>query len=333
MGEAVARIVRLHRIGGPEVLQIDEVPLGAPRPDDVRIKVRAIGLNRVEAMYRSGEFGVPALPAKIGYEAAGVIDAVGTNVRDFKVGDRVATLPGLSMDEYGTYADTIFYPANMLLRIPDNLTLHTAAAAWMQYLTAYALIAIARIKQSSTVLITAASSSVGLAAIQIVNAAGGESIAVTRGRDKEAALRRHGARHVVVTDREDVVEAVMKLTQGRGADVAFDAVAGDMMTKLAATAAQRGMIIVYGALGGAVVPMPAQLFMLKSLTVRGFAMNDLISVAADRQQAVDFVYQGLQSGKLCPVIDRTFAFENIVDAHRYLESNQQVGKIVVSISE
>lgn len=327
----MAKVVRFHSVGGPEVLRIDEVPVRALKAGEVSIKVGAIGLNRVEAMFRSGSFGVPSLPARIGYEAAGVIDAVGAGVSGFEVGERVATLPGLSMEEYGTNADTILYPADMLLPVPDNLSTAAAAAAWMQYLTAYALIGVAHIERGDTVLITAASSSVGLAAIQIVNAAGGVSIAVTRGRNKEAALRHHGAQHVIVSDEEDLVARAMAITDRRGVNIIFDAVAGDTLVDLVGLAAQRAIIIVYGALGGEFVPVPGQPFMLKSLTIRGFAMNDLMVDPAIRRQAVDYIFTGLRSGVLQPVIDRTFAFADIVNAHRYLESNRQVGKIVVTV--
>ena len=328
----MARVVRLHEVGGPEVLRVEEVAIGDPRQADVRIQVAAIGINRAEAMFRTGEMGAPAFPSKIGYEAVGVIDAIGAEVKHFKVGDRVATLPGLSMEAYGTYADTIVYPANMLLRIPDNISMEEAAAAWMQYLTAYALIGVAHIKQGVTVLITAASSSVGLAAIQIVNAVGGVPIAVTRGRSKQDALLRYGARHVVVTEEEPLVETAMKLTQGRGVDVVFDAIGGETLAKAVALTANRATVIVYGALAGAMMPLPAHAFMLKGLTVRGFAMNEFISDELQRQQAIDFVYRGLESGKLQPVIDRTFDLEDIVSAHRYLESNNQIGKIVVTVN-
>lgn len=328
----MGRVVRFHEVGGPEVLRLETRELGAPKPGEARIRVAAIGLNRVEAMFRSGWMGLPALPATLGYEAAGVVEAVGEGVTAVKAGDRVATLPGLSMEDYGTCADEIFYPAEELIPLPDALSLEDAAASWMQYLTAYAVIQVAGLKAGEPVVITAASSSVGLAAIQIANLVGAVPIAVTRGAGKAPALRDHGAAHVVVGDDEDLVQAVMRITEGRGARVVFDAVGGDTLAPLVELASRRGVIIVYGALAGAVSPLPLQPAMLKRLAIHGFAMNDMIADAPVRRAAIDFVREGLASGALTPVVDRVFALEDIVEAHRYLESNVQLGKILVRTS-
>lgn len=328
----MARVVRFHAAGGPETLRVDQLELGAPGEGDVRIRVGAIGLNRVEAMFRSGVMGLPALPSTLGYEAAGVIEAVGPGVAGRKVGDRVATLPGLSMETYGTYADTIFYPADRLIRLPAEMNLEEAAASWMQYLTAYALVDVANIQPGDAAVITAASSSVGLAAIQIANLLGATPIAVTRGPDKAAALIDHGAGHVVVSETQDLAKTVLQLTGGRGARVVFDAVGGETLPQLVDLASRRGTIIIYGSLAGAVAPLPLPQAMLKSLTVRGFAMNDMVADAPVRRAAIDFVRQGFASGRLRPVIDSVFELEDIVEAHRRLESNAQLGKILVRVS-
>lgn len=325
----MSKVVRFHRLGGPETLQVDDVQVGAPRSGEVRIKVAAIGLNRVEAMFRSGAFGTPTLPARIGYEAAGIIEAVGDGVRDFGAGDHVATMPGLSMESYGTYADEILYPANMLIRQSAGLPLEAAAAAWMQYLTAYALIGITQLKSSDTVVITAASSSVGLAAIQIANSIGARSIAVTRGQSKVRALTAHGASHVIATDQENPTEAIMRLTGGQGARIIFDAVAGELLGQLAMATAPGGWIIVYGSLAGDTMPVSLPAFMMKGLTLRGYAMNDFMRDEGHRQRAIDFISKGLSGGTLKPVIDRVFPLSEIAAAHRYLEGNTQIGKIIV----
>lgn len=328
----MARVVRFHEAGGPEVLRVDQLELGAPGAGDVRIRVGAIGLNRVEAMFRSGVMGLPPLPSTLGYEAAGVVEAVGEGVAGCKVGERVATLPGLPMEVYGTYADTIFYPADRLIPLPDDMSLEEAAASWMQYLTAYALVDVASVRPGDAVVITAASSSVGLAAIQIANLLGATPIAVTRGADKAAALIDHGAAHVVVSATQNLADAVHDLTAGHGARVVFDAVGGETLPQLVEAASARGVIIIYGSLAGAVAPLPLPQAMLKSLTVRGFAMNDMVADAATRRAAIDFVHQGFASGRLRPVIDSVFALEDIAEAHRRLESNVQLGKILVRAS-
>jgi NADPH:quinone reductase-like Zn-dependent oxidoreductase len=200
----------------------------------------------------------------------------------------------------------------------------------MQYLTAYALIALANLKPDDAVVVTAASSSVGLAAIQIANMLGARPIAVTRGRGKVAALKAHGACDVVVTDEQELAPAVMALTGGKGARVIFDAVAGDTIAELAEAASLRGIIIVYGTLAGGVGAMPLQTAMMKSLTIRGYAMNDLMADPEVRRAAIDFITAGLVSGQLKPVIDQVFPLDQIAEAHRRLESNLQLGKILVT---
>jgi NADPH:quinone reductase-like Zn-dependent oxidoreductase len=324
----MSRIVRVHGFGGPDVLRIDDVELGDPKPGDVRVNVRAIGLNRVDALFRSGQFGKPPLPAMIGYEAAGVVEALGKDVKGFVTGDRVAVIPGPCM---GTYGETIDYPADFIIRIPDDLSFEAAAATWMQYLTAYALIELAHVGSDDMVVITAASSSVGLAAIQIANAAKAIPVAVTRGGAKQEALKQQGAGHVIVTAEQGIADGVRQITNGRGARVVFDAVAGSTFPGLVNAAAPEGVIVVYGSLGGEPAILPANIAMLKHLTIHGFSTRYIIDDVPRRARAVDFVLTGLASGALRPVIDRVFAFDDIADAHRYLEANAQVGKIVVKV--
>lgn len=327
----MAKVVRFHEVGAPDVLRIDNLVLPEPGPTEVRIAVKAIGLNRVESMFRGGGFGLPHLPSKIGYEAAGIIETVGSDVKIFSVGDRVATLPGLSMEQYGTYGESILYPGDMLVKIPDEQSMPEAAATWMQYLTAYALVFVGNIKRGDTVVITAASSSVGLAAIQIANAAGAIPIAVTRGQNKVEGLRKCGAAHVVVSDQQDVAKTVLELTSGRGATIAFDAVGGQPLANLLSAMALRGIVILYGSLAGGEVTLFLHHIMLKGLTVRGFAANELFTDDNLRHKAITYIYEGLANKKLAPYIDRTFSLQQIVDAHRYLESNMQLGKIVVTV--
>lgn len=328
-----ARVVRFHSFGGPEVLRLDELEVGEPGPGEVRVRVGAFGLNRVEAYFRAGEFMPPAvLPSTIGYEAAGVIEAVGAGVSEWRIGQRVATLFGLEMDRYGTHGEAILYPADMLVAVPDNQSLTDAAASWMQYGTAYGLIDVGQIAAGDHVVITAASSSVGLAAIQIARAEGATPIAVTRTRDKAAELARLGAVHVVVSDEEDVPARIMELTGGAGARVLFDAVAGAPLAGLLGAMAPRGTAIVYGMLGGFSFELMLPVLMLGNLALHGFSADRLIRDPADRARVVDYVTRGLARGALSPVIDSTFALEEIAAAHRRLESNLQLGKIVVTTS-
>jgi NADPH:quinone reductase len=326
----MAKVARFHSFGGPEVMQVDDAEVGEPGAGEVRIRVGAIGLNRVETMVRSGAYGEVALPSKLGYEAAGVIEALGPGVSGWQVGGRVAVLFGLPMDHYGTYGEQIVYPADMLVRVPDGTSLTDAAASWMQYGTAYALIDLGRIKAGDHVVINAASSSVGLAAIQIARHHEAVPIAVTRTRDKAQALLDHGAAHVIVSNEEDVSARIREITGGMGAQIAFDAVAGPGLADLLTAMGPRGIVIVYGMLGGYSLELVLPLLMGGNLALHGFAANRLIENPADRAKVIAYIEQGLASGALSPVIDRTFDLSEIAEAHRYLESNMQFGKIVVT---
>ena len=326
----MARVVRLHGYGGPAVLRLDEIEVREPGPGEVRLRVGAFGLNRVETLYREGLFQQAPLPATIGYEAAGVIESVGPGVSGFAPGDRVAVLFGLSMADYGTHGEMIVYPADRLVRVPGNVSLTDAAASWMQYGTAYALIDVARIACGDFVVVTAASSSVGIAAIQMARAEGAVPIAVTRGRDKAARLTELGAAHVIISDEEDVPARVREITGGMGARVLLDAVAGPALGGLLGALASEGIAIVYGMLGGYTLETPLPPLMLANLTLRGWSADLLIAEPQKRAELVDYVTPRLADGRLRPVIARTFPLDQIAEAHRYLESNAQVGKVVVT---
>jgi len=329
----MAQVVRFHRIGGPEVLQIDTLDVPAPGVGEVRIQVKALGLNRAEAMFRSGHYlETPVPPSKLGYEAAGVVDAVGPGVIGLKKGDAVSTIPSFSQAAYGVYGDLALLPASAVVKHPISLSWNEAAAVWMQYLTAYgALIDIAKLTAGDTVLIPAASSSVGIAAIQIANRVGAAPIALTRRPDKLKALLGLGALHAIATETQDLVAEVKKVTVGKGARVVFDPVGGPTVVKLAAAMAPHGILFQYGALSTEPTPLPLWDLLAKTLTIRGYVLFEIVSDPARRDSGVRWVVEGLESGKLKPVIAKTFPLSEIVAAHRYLESNQQIGKIVVTV--
>jgi NADPH:quinone reductase-like Zn-dependent oxidoreductase len=327
------KIIRFHKTGGADVLKIEELPLSEPSEDEIRLKVEAIGLNRAEVMFRGGQYlEDPVLPSRLGYEAAGTVDAVGSSISGIKIGDRVSTIPSFSIGRYGVYGESAIVPGYAVAHYPDNLSAIEGAAIWMQYLTAFgALIEIGQLKKDNTVLITAASSSVGLAAIQITKATGALVIAATRGVDKKQFLLGAGADHVIVTDEEDLAESVMAVTSGRGASLIFDPIAGHVLEKLADAAAFRATIFEYGALSRESTIFPLFLSLKKGLTVRGYTMFEIVKDAEQLARSKRYIYNGLQSGALKPIIDRTFPLEAIVSAHQYLESNQQKGKIVVTV--
>jgi NADPH:quinone reductase-like Zn-dependent oxidoreductase len=329
----LARIVRFHQTGGPEVLRIEEVPPATPGEGEVRIAVKAIGLNRADCLFRQGMYlEAPSLPSRLGYEAAGTVEAVGSGVTGFKVGDRVNTLPAFSMGKYGVYGDSVVVPSHAVSSFPGNLSFEEGASIWVAYLTSYgALVEHGRLRKELHVLITAASSSVGYSAIQVVRAAGGISITTTRKPEKTGTLRQAGADHVIVTGKEDLAGRVMEITGGRGAELIFDAVAGQSMDALAAAAAREATIFVYGVLSMKPTVFPLEVALKKGLSLRGFTLFEILSVPERMERAKKYIFDGMKSGTLWPVIDRIFPLDGIVEAHRYMESNQQNGKIVVTV--
>jgi len=329
----MSRVVRFHRIGGPEVLQIDNVEVPPPGAKEVRIAVKALGLNRAESMFRSGRYLEQAvLPSRLGYEAAGIVEAVGPGVDWLKPGDKVSTIPAFPQGKYGVYGDVATVPAAAVAKHPASLSWTEAAAIWMQYLTAGgALIDIANLTRGDYVLVPAASSSVGIAALQIALMVGATPIALTRKDDKREALSRLGAAHIIATETQDLVAEVQKITHGKGARVAFDPVGGPTIVKLAAALAPRGILFQYGALSPEPTPLPLMEILSKSLTIRGYVLFEITSDPERLERSKKFVVEGLASGQLKPVVARTFPLNEIVEAHRYLESNQQIGKIVVTV--
>ncbi len=329
----MSKIVRFEKTGDAAVLKIVDEALSEPGEGEVRIKVQAIGLNRAEVLFRQGLYlEKPHLPSRIGYEAAGIIDAIGPAVSGFKIGDKVSTIPSFSMSKYGVYGECAIVPASSVAHYPDNLSPEEGASIWMQYLTAYgALVELGKIKAGDFVVITAASSSVGYAAIQLCKDFGAISIATTRGANKKQILLDAGADHVIVTNEEDLVSRIREITDKKGAQIMFDAVAGPMLTQLAKAAAYGATIFEYGALSLEATPFPLMLSLEKSLCVRGYTLFQLNKDPEMQERAKKYVYEGLKSGKLKPIIDRVFSFSEIVESQLYMESNQQNGKIVVKV--
>jgi NADPH:quinone reductase-like Zn-dependent oxidoreductase len=215
---------------------------------------------------------------------------------------------------------------------PNDVSSVTFAAVWMQYLTAYGgLIEVGSLQSGEHVLITAASSSVGLASIELALALGARPIAATRTGAKREALHRAGAAHVIATQEQDLVSEVRAITGGKGARLVFDPVAGPFVETLAKATAPGGTIIIYRGLSAQATPFPGGLAMVKGLTMRGYTLFEITRVPARLTKAKDFIIGGMRSGKFVPVIDRTFHLKDIADAHRYMEASQHVGKIVVTV--
>jgi len=330
----MSRTIKFAKAGGPEVLEFLEMEVPAPGPTEVRIKVKAIGINRAESMWRTDVYIEPVakFPAGLGYEAAGLVDSVGRDVSGVALGDEVNVIPSFSMNQYHTYGEVILVPDYAIVKHPKSLSFAEAASVWMMFVTAYgALIEDAKVNKGDFVLVPAASSSVGLAAIQIANYAGATSIALTRTSAKRKQLIEAGAAHVIATEEVDLVEEVMRITDSKGARVVFDPVGGPNFPKLISALAFQGMVYIYGALAEGDTPMPVLAMIAKVPVIKGHNIWLTTGDKTRRKAAVEFVLKGLESGALKPVIDRVFKFDDMVGVHRYLENNGQFGKIVVTV--
>ncbi len=332
--DMTTRAVLFHELGGPEVLTVAEVPLPAPAPGEVLVRVEAIGLNRAEALFRAGTYYYPpTLPgSRLGYEAAGVVEAVGAGVTAFAPGDPVMAAANFDFGVHGVYAERVVLPEEYVVARPEGVDPVTAAAVWLTYFTAYGgMVLTGGLGAGDHVVVTGASSGVGTAAIQTALRVGAVPIATTRGEGKRERLLELGAAHVVVTESEgadDLVAEVRRITGGAGADLVFDAIGGPGFARLGDALRPGGTAVLYGWLD----PRPVTLSMNWPQTVHTYANGALARTAEGRRRAAGFINSGLRDGSLAPVIARAFdGLERIADAHRLMESNAHLGKIVVRV--
>ncbi|KQP91991.1 zinc-dependent alcohol dehydrogenase family protein [Methylobacterium sp. Leaf117] len=329
----MTRVVRFHEYGSADVLRIEDIEVPGPAADEVQVAVRAIGLNRAEVMFRKGAYLQEAnFPSQLGYEAAGTVKAMGRDVSGFAEGDAVSVIPTLDMSRWPTYGEVINIPARYVVKHPAALSFEKAAASWMQYITAWgALIDQAKLTAGDVVIVSAASSSVGIAAFQIARSVGATVIATTRTNAKTQALLDAGAHHVIATDEGNLAARVKDITGGKGARVVFDPIGGPAIAQFADVMAVGGILLEYGALSPDEGPFPQFAVLGKSLTLKGYLYTEIVSDDEALARAKAFIIEGLESGKLNPLVSRTFPFDQIVEATRFLESNEQIGKIVLTL--
>ena len=329
----MSKTVMMRAIGSAEVLQIEDLEINTPKSSEVQISVHAIGLNRAEIMYRTGNYVIePTFPSVLGYEAAGIITALGDDVSGLNIGDAVSVIPSFGFDEYGTYGELINIPVHAVVKHPKNLTFEQAAASWMMFVTAYgALVHFGKLQKDQFIVIGAASSSVGVAAIQIANMLGAIPIALTRGSAKKQKLLELGAKYVIATEEQDIVDELNLITEHQGVNMVFDPVGGPTVGKIMQAMAKQGIFFQYGALDTRDIQMSVMEVLGKHLTLRGYELFEITTDLNALEQAKQFVYRGLESGQLSPLIDQVFNFENIQEAHKYMETNAQIGKIVVNV--
>ena len=326
-----AKIVRFNEFGSPGVMKIVTEPLAVPKEGEVRVRVHAIGLNRADINFRRGQYlWKPELPARLGVEAAGVVDAIGPGCSEDWIGKRVLTLPTFSPADYGVYGESAIVPVTSIAEFPDGVSFIDAAASFAQYVTGWgALIHKGKLAKGDYVLLTAASSSIGIAAIQMIKDRGGISIATTRSPQKAQQLLDLGADHVIVDGPEDLVARVMDITGGAGARIVYDTIAGESLEQMVRAAARGALILEAGVLSDRPTVIPMMEAFPKDLMITVYSIYPLLEDPAVLEQALDYLFGKLGSGALKPVISKVFPLEEIVQAHEYLEGGTQVGKIVV----
>ena len=340
------RAVVITRHGGPEVLRVEERPDPSVGPGEVRVAVRAAGINFADLMARSGIYpDAPAPPAVVGYEVAGEVESVGEGVEDFAPGDRV-----LAGTRFGGYAELVTVPAgSQLIPLPDGMSFEQGAAFPVNYATAHAgLVIMGGLKPGERMLIHAAAGGVGIAATQIARRIGAEVFG-TASAAKHEAIRGFGVDHPIDYRSVDFAEEVMRITGGEGVDVVMDAVGPSSFKRSYSVLRQGGRLIMFGlsevqtgdrrdlpAVLKGLVRMPlATMPWWKSLSVMNenkgvFGLNMLSWW--DREgldRAIDPLREGLEAGDYQPVIARTFPFDRAADAHRYMAEGRNIGKVVL----
>ena len=318
--------IRFHRTGGPEVLCLEEVEIGAPAPGEARVRHHAIGLNFIDTYHRSGLYPLP-LPSGIGLEGAGVVEAVGEGVRDLAVGDRVAYAGG----PVGAYSEVRCLPAERLLRLPEALSFETGAAMMLQGLTAaYLLRRTYRVQPGDAVLIHAAAGGVGLIACQWEKALGATVIGTVSTEIKAELARQHGCDHVILYTREDVAKRVRELTGGEGVAVVYDGVGKDTFMASIDSLRVRGTMVSFGNASGPVPPFEPLLLSQKGSLF--FTRPILAHHTAKRDELLDLggeLFEKVLAGQVKIEVNQRYALAEAAQAHRDLEARKTTGSTVL----
>lgn len=324
----MAKAIRFHETGGPEVLKWESVDVGDPGPGEVRVRHEAVGLNFADTYFRTGLYPAP-LPAGMGVEAAGVVEAVGAGVEGVAEGDRV-TYTGSPL---GAYSTERVMPAEHLIALPDGIEFETAAAMTMRGLTtSYLLRRIApSLEAGDTVLLHAAAGGVGLIFCQWAKLLGINVIGTVSSDEKAAVALAHGCGEVIVYKRENVAERVRELTDGAGVPVVYDSIGQTTYRSSIDSLARRGLLVAFGTASGPIPPIDAMELAVKgSLFVTRPALADYIADPAERAELADELFGHVAAGRIAIEINQHYALEEAEQAHRDLESGISIGSSVFS---
>jgi NADPH2:quinone reductase len=317
--------MRIHENGGPEKLRWEEVQVGAPAEGQVRVRSTAVGLNFIDTYQRSGLYPMP-LPFTLGSEGAGVVEAVGSKVKEFKAGDRVAYSGPL-----GAYAEVLMRPADRLVKIPAGVDDRQAAAMMLKGLTAqYLLRRTYRVKKGDTILMHAAAGGVGQILCQWAKALGATVIGTVGSDEKVALAKKAGCKHVIVTSREKVSARVKEITKGAGVPVVYDGVGKDSFMDSLDCLAPLGLLASFGNASGAVTQFnPGVLAAKGSLFLTRPTLGSYTATRADLVKAAAELFAVVKSGKVKITINQTYPLRDAAQAHRDLESRKTTGQTVL----
>jgi NADPH2:quinone reductase len=322
----MAKAIRFARTGGPEVLELAEVEVGEPGPGEARVRNHAIGVNFIDVYFRNGLYPLD-LPNGLGQEGAGVVEAVGPDVTHVKPGDRVA----YAARPNGAYSEVRVLPAAILVRLPDDISFETGAAALLQGLTVqYLFRQTWKLAPGQTVLFHAAAGGVGLIACQWARAIGANLIGTVGSNEKAELARAHGAAHVINYNTEDVVQRVLDITQGAKVPVVFDSVGKDTFARSLDCLAPLGLMVSFGNSSGAVPP-----FALSELVSRGslFITRPTLQTYASTREKLEAMaadlFQMISSGQVGIEINQRFPLAEAAQAHIELEARRTTGKTIL----
>jgi NADPH2:quinone reductase len=323
--EDFMQAIRIHAFGGPDVMTLEDVPLPVPPENQVRVQIEAAGVNFTDVYNRTGQYSIQ-LPAILGSEAAGVVEMVGPGVSDLRPGERVAYV-----GEPGAYAQYAVVPTWRVVKLPDALDTRTAAAVMLQGLTAHYLShSTYPLQPGQTALVHAAAGGVGQLLVQMAKRRGARVIGTVSTEDKAQLARSLGADEVILYTRDDFEAETRRLTGGRGVDVVYDSVGKTTFEKGLGCVRTRGYMVLFGQSSGAVPPLDPQVLNARgSLFLTRPTLAHYIATRDELVQRSGDLFRWIAIGELHVRIDRTFPLAGAAEAHRYLESRQTHGKVLL----
>lgn len=320
------KAIRIHQLGGPEVLQLEEIPDPEPREGEAVVRIEAAGLNFIDVYFRTGLYKAPSLPFTLGQEAAGTVEAVGPGAAGVAVGDRVA-YAGVQ----GAYAEKAAVPAARLVKLPEGVTTRQGAAAMLQGMTAhYLATSTYPLKEGDACLVHAAAGGAGQLLCQIAKLRGARVIGTVSNEEKARIAREAGADEVILYTQQDFAVETRRLTGGVGVQVVYDSVGRDTFEKSLDSLARRGTLVLFGQSSGPVPPFDPSILNVKgSLYLTRPSLSHYIATREELERRAEEVLDWIAEGKLRLSIGLELPLAEAAEAHRALEGRRTTGKVVL----